>query len=249
MEKIQPPTNCPSCDTALIFRNDQLYCTNTDCSSRAAKAIEHWAKALKIKGLGPRTIEKLNLTSINDIYELNTELAEEDLNSIKLAEKLITEIEKSKNSTLENILPAFGIPLIGNSATSKLKETVSSLEEITKEKAEQAGLGPKATENLINWLELEFPKFKDLPLKFYFGKTTKRPSKNQVVCITGKLSTFRTKADAVESLEEAGFEVKSSLTKDVTILINESGTESTKTRKARQSGITIITNINQLLGD
>ena len=67
--------------------------------------------------------------------------------------------------------------------------------------------------------------------------------KKGVVCISGKLKTWKTKADATAALEGAGFVVKSSLTKDVTILVNESGIESSKTKQARTSGITIITNI------
>jgi len=39
------------------------------------------------------------------------------------------------------------------------------------------------------------------------------------------------------------------LTKDVTILINESGTESSKTKTAKSKGIKIITNLKQLIGE
>ena len=47
-----------------------------------------------------------------------------------------------------------------------------------------------------------------------------------VVCITGKLKSFKTKAQAGTALVNLGYIVKSSLTKDVTILVNESGTKS-----------------------
>ena len=62
-----------------------------------------------------------------------------------------------------------------------------------------------------------------------------------IVCMTGKLKSFKTKAQAGTALINLGYIVKSSLTKDVTILVNESGIESAKTKQARESGIEIIT--------
>jgi len=64
MQEILPPEVCPACDTLLVWENDQLFCTNTRCSGKTSKKIKHFAKTLKIKGLGPRTIEKLEITSI-----------------------------------------------------------------------------------------------------------------------------------------------------------------------------------------
>ena len=70
-----------------------------------------------------------------------------------------------------------------------------------------------------------------------------------MVCISGKLKSFKTKAQASQALEQNGYTVKSSVTKDVTILINESGVESQKTQKARESGITIVENLLDFLGE
>ena len=73
------------------------------------------------------------------------------------------------------------------------------------------------------------------------------PMDRGVVCITGKLKSFKTKAQAEGVLVNLGYIVKSSLTKDVTILINESGIESAKTKQARESGIEIITDLQSYL--
>ena len=50
-------------------------------------------------------------------------------------------------------------------------------------------------------------------------------------------------------LNDSGYEVKTTVTKDVTILVNESGIESAKVKKARTSGVTIITNLSEIIGD
>jgi NAD-dependent DNA ligase len=227
-----------------------LYCLSDDCGVKSQKSIEHWAKTLKIKGLGPATIEKLNIESVLDIYELGGDYIELALGSEKLAIKLFEEIEKSKSSPLNKVIPAFGIPLIGNSASGKLCSVISTLEELTASKCKEAGLGPKATSNLMKWFEDEYEINIKSRMKFkpQTEKRVERVVANQgVVCISGKLKSHKTKAIATEALTSAGYTVKSSLTKDVTILINESGIESAKTTKARNSGVTIVENLNELL--
>ena len=69
------------------------------------------------------------------------------------------------------------------------------------------------------------------------------------MCISGRLKSYKTKAHAEQVLSQYGFVVKSSLTKDVTHLVNESGIESAKTQTARDRGVNIITNLKHLLED
>jgi len=73
LREIVPPTNCPACSSILVWINDQLFCKQSDCSAQSTKKIEHFAKTLKIKGLGPATIEKLGLSDYHDIFSLTQE--------------------------------------------------------------------------------------------------------------------------------------------------------------------------------
>ena len=81
------------------------------------------------------------------------------LNSEKVGSKLYAEIQNSISAPLELLLPAFGIPLIGNTATRKLSETVKTIHEIDADTCQRAGLGPKATENLLDWMDTQAPYF------------------------------------------------------------------------------------------
>ena len=117
MKQIIPPTTCPSCMTQLEWVKDQLYCNNSNCPGKTSKKIEHFAKTLKIKGLGPRTVERLQISDLHDLYELPLEIMIEALQSEKLAVKLHREIENSKQVDLVDLLPAFSIKLIGRSAS------------------------------------------------------------------------------------------------------------------------------------
>lgn len=237
----KPPSECPSCNSKLEWQKDQLYCKNTLCPAQQNKQVEHFVKTLKIKGLGPSTIKKLDLTSISDVY--NVDLSK--LSSEKIAEKLKNEIEKSKAHSLNKVLPSLGIPLIGQSATNKLSTVCKSIFDINEETCSKAGLGPKATENLLSWLLVNLDWVLELPFDFLFEKEEK--ADRGVVCITGKLSSYKTKAHATEDLEKAGWKVVSSVTKAVTHLINESGKSTAKTEKAEASGIIIVNQVKDLL--
>jgi NAD-dependent DNA ligase len=249
VSKIQAPTNCPSCNSTLEWCNHLLYCRNASCASQASKRVEHFAKTLKIKGLGPATIMRLGLEDISDIYSLNEDQIVERLDSEALGSKLFVEIQNSKAAPLDVLLPAFSISLIGKTVSQKLSQTVKHLEEVNASTCQKAGLGPKASESLLGWLETTFPQYKALPFSFEFETKTTTTTPKDCVCISGKLKSFKTKAEAEKRLVEKGYIVKSSLTKDVTILVNESGIESAKTQKARESGITIVENLFDFIGE
>lgn len=248
MQEIKCPTNCPACNSLLESKNDQLYCVNSSCEAKTQKFLENWCKVVKIKGLGSKGLEKLDVSSLFDLYQLSKEDLVASLGE-KIGEKIYIELNNSKLAPLNVTLPAFNIRLIGKSATEKLSQFFSHLDEITEEKLKSAGLGQLATKNLLSWYkETYLNEYKtSLPLNFTFKKTEELKTKKGVVCITGKLVSYKTKADAESVLKQYGYEIKSSLTKDVTILINESGVESAKTEKARKSGIQIVTNIQSLL--
>ena len=246
MQTITAPDTCPSCGHNLEWENQLLYCRNTLCGDQSSKKIEHFAKTLKIKGLGPATIESLVLESINDIYAISEYEIVNLLGSQKLGEKLYLEIQNSAKAPLNILLAAFSIRLIGKTASEKLSAVCESVHDINEDSCAKAGLGPKATESLLAWIEEEYPLL-ELPHNFAFESPKARTG--GVVCISGKLKSFKTKAQATEALEQNGYTVKSSVTKDVTILINESGVESQKTAKARESGVTIVENLLTFLGE
>ena len=246
MQTITAPDKCPSCGHILEWENQLLYCRNTLCGDQSSKKIEHFAKTLKIKGLGPAAITSLALESINDIYAISEYEIVNLLGSQKLGEKLFTEIENSIKAPLNILLAAFSIRLIGKTASEKLSAVCESIHDINEDSCAKAGLGPKATESLLEWIDEEYPLL-DIPHSFAFESPKVRTG--GVVCISGKLKSFGTKAQATEALEQHGYTVKSSVTKDVTILVNESGVESQKTTKARESGVTIVENLLDFLGE
>ena len=95
LQEINFPTNCPSCDSELTWVNDSLYCRNRLCPAQNSKSVEHFAKTMKIKGLGPASIQKLGWTCPSDIYLATTESILASLGSEAVTLKLAREILNS----------------------------------------------------------------------------------------------------------------------------------------------------------
>lgn len=249
--QIQIPTNCPCCGSTLEEVKDQLFCRNKNCDAQVAKKLEHFCNTLGIKGLGPKSLEKLNLSDVTEIFYLDIDELKDALGSAKVAEKLLTEIEKAKQADLDVILAAMSIPLIGKTAASKICQYVQTIEELNTQVCKTAGLGDKATQNLLFWVDTEYPNLKEF-LPFFFGKRNKSPvipvtASKGVVCITGKLSSYKNKSEATEALISAGYTVSDNLTKKTTVLVDEENKGSSKRKKAEEYGVTIITNLNTFL--
>ena len=127
---------------------------------------------------------------------------------------------------------------------------VDNIDQITYETCKAAGLGDKVTENLITWLETDFPDLREfLPFSFKSNRNSTASSNNnsKTVCITGKLSSYKNKAEAYSALEAAGYKAVESVTKTTDYLVDEEDKASTKRKKAESLGIPIITNLNTFL--
>ena len=233
MNKINIPTHCPCCGSELELVNDQLFCRSNSCPAKSLKGLLHYTKTVKIMGLGDKTLEKLGTETVADLYaytmeDLVTKLGE------KIGTKLFNEIQKSKSITFSKFLNGMGIPLIGKTASEKIASVVNSIEGITEESCKKAGLGAKATENLMDWV-LSEGLLLELPITFQESEPVES---GLLVCISGKVPGY-TKAKIKEMLLDYNVATKDSVTKDLDYLIsNEAGT--TKVKKAEQYNIQVI---------
>ena len=227
---ISVPNECPSCNSILIRINDQLFCENNNCVAKNNKIVEKYANKIKIKGLGPKAVEKLELETISDIYDLELDYLINILG--KNGEKVYSEIQKKTKITLQSFLGAQSIPLVGTTTASKI---TTNIEDITKESLKNDGLGDKASTNLIKWLNLN-----DIPIQIEFTKEIREalsPSSFKV-CLSGRATGY-TKATATALLKEFNIAVVSTVNKDIKYLISENKT-SAKCKKADSLNISII---------
>jgi len=245
LREIEIPEFCPSCDSDLEEVNGQLFCRNSECQAQFTLAIVHFCKVLKIKGLGEKTIEKLDISSLQDLYKLSQETLEVVLGA-KIGAKIAYEIEKSRSSDLVVLLQAFNIPSIGEVASKKLCSVITHINEINEETCKKAGLGQVSTTKLLDWLSINLESYLNLPFTFKTEVPKDKKSLGITVCITGKLKDYKNREEATSYLTSVGFTVVDSVGVRTNILIDEEGRKSAKLEKAQSLNIPILT-IQQLL--
>jgi len=247
---ITQPTNCPACNAELVQVKDQLFCRNDSCEAQSSKKLEHYAKVLKIKGLGPKSVEKLGITTITELYDLSKKQLEDALG--KNGVKIYSNIQASKTADLASLLHAFSINLVGSTAGKKLSSVITHIEEFNESNGKKAGLGQKTIDSVLDWMAKEYfgKGINKLPLSFKSSEQESSPveSNGLKVCITGKLVDFKNRTEAGEYLKSKGYIIVSGVSKNTDILIDEEGRQSSKRTKAESLNIDITT-IKQLIGD
>lgn len=242
MQKIIPPSHCPSCDSPLVLQNDQLFCKNKLCPAQSLKKLEHFCKSIKAKGFGPAALTKLDFESILDLFTFSESHYKDTLGDT-IGTKLFAEIRNAeKHTTLNRVIAGLSIPLVGETVADKLCGHITSFSDINLETCKKAGLGDKVTHNLLAFMESEeYFSLKKLLSHFPVQAKPSVKSNSLKVCITGKLLDFKNRSDAARYLESLGYTVVDSVTKATDILINEEDRPSAKLAKAQSLGLMIAT--------
>lgn len=246
--KIEIPTNCPSCSSKLDLVNGQLFCRNKSlCSAQSSKLIENFSSKMKLKGFGPQTIAKLEITKISELFFLTSEELVRAVGD-KVAMKLLDELNTKLRGNVDfgQVLGSLSIPLIGEVKARALSQLYNDFQSVKAEgKAGEHLAAWKTSPSGIDVMELPWKFSKQQAVE---ASSESKPSNGLVVCITGKLSNYKNRSEASAYLESLGYTVKSSVTRDVNILICEDETKrgSSSYKKAELLGIDILT-IEQLL--
>lgn len=198
------------------------------------KVLEHFIKTLDIKGLGPASVKKLGLSHPVDIFDY----PEWDLlgaNGIKVQE----EVERTKTKPYELVLASLGIPGVGKSAAKLIVTKIPAFRNLRDiETVYIKGIGPSTIESILAWLDDNESWVENLPLQLEQNiQVDEILVTRRKVCITGKLDMTRNQLASI--LEDKGFQVTSTVTKDCYALV-AGDTTSSKYKKAVTIGITII---------
>jgi NAD-dependent DNA ligase len=255
--KIEIPTACPSCASPLIVVNAQLFCKNPSCEAQSSKTLEGFCKKMKIKGFGEKTLDKLEILTVPDLYQLT----KQDLvqsTSDTVGSKLFEELQKSKGCSFEDFIKSLGINLIGASASAKIVNAFPDPFQVcTIANLRKAGLGEKASESFMDYINSQSgADVMELARNnFTFQVKDQQATSNSSpdfppleVCITGKLKDFKSRTAASEYLSQYNVTVKGSVVKSVSYLIceDEAKIGSSSYKKAESNNLPIIT-INELV--
>ena len=257
-EKLDIPTNCPSCDSQLLHFADEvaLRCINPRCPAQIMEGLIHFASrdAMNITGLGPSIVEKLfaaNLVKdVADIYRLKEDdfLLLEGIKE-KSASKLYQAIQASKENSAEKLLFGLGIRHVGSKASQLLLQHFHSIENLAQadpnEVASIESLGGVIAQSLQTYFATEGSKILLDELKEagvnldYKGQTVVADAalSGLTVVLTGKLERL-TRSEAKNKLESLGAKVTGSVSKKTDLVVAGADAGS-KLQKAQELGIEV----------
>ena len=257
-EKLDIPTNCPSCDSQLLHFEDEvaLRCINPRCPAQIMEGLIHFTSrdAMNITGLGPSIVEKLfaaNLVKdVADIYRLkeNDFLLLEGVKE-KSASKLYQAIQASKENSAEKLLFGLGIRHVGSKASQLLLQHFHSIENLAQADPEEVAsiesLGSVIAQSLQAYFATEgsnilLDELKEAGVNLdYKGQTVVADAalSGLTVVLTGKLERL-TRSEAKSKLESLGAKVTGSVSKKTNLVVAGADAGS-KLQKAQELGIEV----------
>lgn len=263
---LEIPGECPICHgkTEIRRENDTetLICPNPDCDAKKLKSFTLFVSrdAMNIDGLSEATLEKFLakgfLHTYADLFHLDRykeQITQMDGFGEKSFSNLTESIENARHTTLARLIYSLGIPNIGIANAKMIcREYKNDLERLLNAPAEELadidGVGPviagtfaaffaeeknrKALEALLSEVTLEQETFSDAPLSLS-GKS---------FVVTGSLNHFENRNALKEKIEALGGKVTGSVTgKTVCLINNDSTSDSSKNKKARELGVSVLT--------
>ena len=265
------PDVCPCCGSKTEIHNENgsktLHCPNPNCKAKFVSKLEYACSkyALNIDGMSGATAELLvdlgYVKSIDDLYHLETH--KDALMKVKglgkkSVEKLLSNIEKSRNITMEDFLVALCIPNVGRTASKALSKyyngditsfifnasseiyfdftVIPDFGEITSK-----AINKFFTENIqeVSYLYEEMNFVVETEQKSVSG--TNIDLQGATFCITGKLQHYSNRDVLVADIEAYGGKYVSGVTSKTNYLINNDVTSTSgKNAKAKQVGCAII---------
>ena len=253
------PTTCPVCGGEVIRVPGQSVnkCIGIECPARNLRNIEHFAskEAMNIDGLGEKVIEQLYekglIHNIADIYSLKVE----DVASLKkdgkrFAEKLINNINKSKENNLDRLITALGIEQVGAKSAKILAKRFGTMDDLAKANFGTLTFVDEIGEITANSIREFFmqDQTKDLLKKLKAAGVNMREIEDEnsdnrflgkTFVLTGTLENF-TRDEASEIIEKFGGKTSGSVSKKTSYVLAGEDAGS-KLTKAQSLGIPVIT--------
>jgi len=263
-----PPVACPACDGDTAIRDENntktLHCVNPACKAKAVYTIAHYASrnALNIEGFSEQTVEKFIrmgfLSNFSDIYKLSDHKDEIIVLhgfGKKSFTKLMAAIERSKTAHLANFIFGLGIDNVGLSNAKLLARHFEyDLDAIRAADIEELvsieGFGEVIAQSLHSYFQsAENNRIVDAALahiNFIKEETADNdessPIFGKTFVITGSLTHFENRKQLQDFIETRGGKVAGSVSAKTNYLINNDvRSASAKNKKARDLGVTVIT--------
>lgn len=258
------PKYCPCCKEKLVMKEDGiaqvLYCENPKCASKILFKFSHFVskEGMNIDGLSEATLQKFIesgfIKNYQDIYHLDRykeKIVTMDGFGEKAYSNLISSINNSRKVKLSNFLIALGIPLIGKSAAKEIENYFNgNYQNLIKQGKNfdftiLKDFGSTMHESMINWLnstdEIESNVEQELEFIYEEKKIIKNDFINgKTFCVTGKFNAMK-RSEIEEIITSRNGKLVSSVSKKTDYLLtNDGDSGSSKSKKAKELGIPVV---------
>lgn len=265
-DTLEIPETCPVCGQPTQIRqvNDvqSLYCNNPDCDAKKIKAFTLFVSrdAMNVDGLSESTLEKFLargfLHEFADIFHL--ERYEQEITQLEgFGEKsyanLIESIEKARNTTLPRVVYGLGIENVGVANARLLCRHFNfSIEAMREADVEELsaidGIGGVIAGSIYEYFHNEerMGQLERLLREVKIAEESVTEEGSQTLAgmsfvITGSLEHYENRNALKYEIEAKGGKVTGSVTGKTTCLINNDTTsQSSKNKKAKELGIPIV---------
>lgn len=258
------PNKCPCCGGDVEIHNENgsktLHCTNDNCHAKLLGKLIHFCSknAINIEGMSEATlqflIDKGWITSFHDIYQLDyyrEHWKEYDGFGDKSVDKLLENIDKSRNTDLSRFIYSLSIPQIGRSASKDVAKFFDNDYEkfrkygIVTQYTQIDGFGGSMNNSLHQWLKRNHIMMELLANEFTFEKVENKnigvDLSGKVFVITGSLVHYKNREELISVIESCGAKVSGSVNSKTDYLINNDvQSSSSKNQKAQKINIPII---------
>ena len=234
------PERCPDCDTAIVkVEGDAMHrCPNSACPAQFFESLKHFVSrnAMDMDGLGEQwcrvLIDRGLVSDVSHLYSLTQEqLTELDRMGDKLATRILTNVEASKQRPLARILFALGILHVGAEVAELLAGRYASIADVAAASAEELteidGIGPRIAESIGNYFAAERNRQTIAGLQaagvqmwqeLALVDESAQPWKGQTFVITGTLSSM-TRREAEGKVKALGAATTSSVSRKTNWLV------------------------------
>ena len=239
------PELCPVCETPVVKNDDDAMhrCPNASCPAQFYELLKHFVgkNAANIDGLGERwcgiLIEQGMVSDVSGLYRLEKDkLLALDRMGDKLATKIMSNIEASKNRPLPRMLFALGITHVGAEVADLLAQNYLGIEGLAKAPEEDLtlieGIGPKIAESIVSWFQDADNRAvvekllaagvrlrqDSLPMIPAAAPSGDSPFGGLTFVVTGTLSAF-SRSEAEARIKGLGGKVTSSVTKKTNYVV------------------------------
>ena len=254
-QEVITPSVCPECGSVIEEIGANVFCVNENCRRRVILALTNFAckEGMNVEGFSEMTAEvlydELAVRKFSDLYLLK----KEDLLKLegfkdKKAENILTAIEKSKSSPLENYIYALGIDGVGKKTAKDLAKKYKNIDNLAKatllEVLTTDEIGDIIAQNIVEFFSEqnnldEIERLKQIGINPQFAEVVMGDVfKDAKVVLTGTLEKYK-RSEAQKIIESLGGEVSGSVSKLTTMVL--AGSEAgSKLEKAQKLGVRVI---------